>query len=243
MELKVCPYCGNKEFIAMTKRASLVTVNENNETEIKDEGSEVKDIEVVACATCKKELTKENLILGVKCIKCNRIVNKGEIDDKGVCLLCRIKEDANELSKASKEDLISICKLLLVQEKQQQEQVREDKPKEKKVVKRKKKEPEQVTKQEEDKKQEIKSVVVQEENHIDITENDEPSKDSLDIFEQARENVSNNVINIEDKRNELKDSDTIENLEFPLYEDEEDEKETSKVVEPNNDKNDDFSAF
>ncbi len=219
MELKVCPYCGNNVFIAKTKRASLVIVNENNDTEIKEEGKEVKEIEIVACASCKKELAKESLILGSKCIKCNRIVSKEEVDENGVCLLCRIKEDTNELSKASKEDLISICKLLLEQEKQQQEQVTDvDKPKEKKPIKRKKKEPEQIVKQEtnEDKEQIIKNVVVQEENHIDITENDS-NKESLDIFEQAKEKVNENedtTIN-EDK------------IEFPLYEE----------------NNEDFSAF
>ena len=111
---KVCPDCGGKMFMATITRGCVVEViapeNEGEESTCKvlKENENKYDIKIVMCARCKKELTEEDLVTGVKCAECGKIVSPKDIDENGICDVCNAKHQRAELQNASKEDLIKM---------------------------------------------------------------------------------------------------------------------------------------
>jgi len=111
---KVCPDCGGKMFMATITRSCVVEViapeKEGEEScyKILKENENKYDINVIMCARCRKELSEEELVTGVKCVECGKIVSPNDVDEKGVCDVCNAKHQRAELQNASREDLIKM---------------------------------------------------------------------------------------------------------------------------------------
>lgn len=115
-ENKMCPHCGGQMFMATITRACVIeaTTDSDNPYNILREGKDKYDIEILKCARCKEEVQEENLITGVQCKECGRMVSPADIDENGVCNVCIAVQKRTELANASREDLI---KMLLDAEK------------------------------------------------------------------------------------------------------------------------------
>ena len=115
-EKKMCPHCGSQMFMVKTIRAGLAefTTDPNEPCKILKESKDKFDIEIVGCARCKTSVTEAELVEGVKCSKCGRIVGPMDINAEGICNVCEAVQQRAELANASKEDLI---KMLLDAEK------------------------------------------------------------------------------------------------------------------------------
>lgn len=115
-ENKMCPHCGGLMFMATITRACVVevTTDSNEPYKILKEGKDKFDIELLKCARCKEDITEADLVTGVKCKECGRIVGSMDVNEDGVCNVCVAVKQRAELANASKEDLI---KMLLDAEK------------------------------------------------------------------------------------------------------------------------------
>ena len=60
------------------------------------------------CARCKHEITNDDLIAGVVCKECGRIVNPSDVDENDICDVCRAKAERADLANASQADLIKM---------------------------------------------------------------------------------------------------------------------------------------
>lgn len=112
----MCPHCGSQMFMAKITRAGLVefTTDSNESCKILKENKDKFDIEIVGCARCKANVVETDLIVGVRCKECGKVVNPMDINSDGVCNVCDAVKQREELANASKEDLI---KMLLDAEK------------------------------------------------------------------------------------------------------------------------------
>lgn len=125
VEKRMCPHCGSQMFVATITRGCVVEVNDfTNATDaergqakynVLKEGKDKFEIEIVACARCKEEVKEEDLVIGVQCKECGRVVSPSDIDENGVCTVCHAVHERAELANASREDLIM---MLLNAEKQ-----------------------------------------------------------------------------------------------------------------------------
>lgn len=115
-EKKMCPHCGSQMFMVKITRAGLAefTTDPNESCKILKESKDNFNVEIVGCARCKQTVTADDLVTGVKCIQCGRIVSPMDINTDGVCNVCEAVKQRSELANASKEDLI---KMLLDAEK------------------------------------------------------------------------------------------------------------------------------
>lgn len=115
-ENKMCPHCGGQMFMATITRACVVevTTDSDNPYNILREGKDKYDIEVLKCARCKEEVQEENLVTGIQCKECGRVVGPMDVNENGVCNVCVAIQQRTELANASREDLI---KMLLDAEK------------------------------------------------------------------------------------------------------------------------------
>jgi DNA-directed RNA polymerase subunit RPC12/RpoP len=104
--VKVCPHCGGKMFAAKIIRGCIVEATEDGGFKILKENTDKHDIEVLKCGRCKNELTNDQLISGVACKECGKIVNPNDVNTDGVCSICQAQKDRSELASASREDLI-----------------------------------------------------------------------------------------------------------------------------------------
>lgn len=109
-ENKMCPHCGSQMFMATITRGCLVetTTDPENPYKILREGKDKYDIEIVKCARCKEDIKKEDLVEGVKCKECGRIVGPMDINSDGICHVCTAIHERSELANASREDLIQM---------------------------------------------------------------------------------------------------------------------------------------
>lgn len=103
---KVCPHCGGKMFAAKIIRGCIVEATEDGNFKVLKENTDKHDIEVLKCGRCKNELTNDDLITGVPCKECGKVVSPSELNQDGVCSICQAQKERSELANASREDLI-----------------------------------------------------------------------------------------------------------------------------------------
>lgn len=115
-EKKMCPHCGSQMFMTKIIRAGLAefTTDPNEPCKVLKESKDKFDVEIVGCARCKENVTEADLITGVKCKECGRVVGPMDINTDGICNVCEAVKQRTELANASREDLI---KMLLDAEK------------------------------------------------------------------------------------------------------------------------------
>ena len=106
IKTKVCPHCGSSMFAAKIIRGCIVESNEDGTFKIMKESTNKYDIEIVKCGRCKKDITEDDLVTGVTCKECGKVVNPSEIGEDGICDICKAKKERSELANASTEDLI-----------------------------------------------------------------------------------------------------------------------------------------
>ena len=106
VKTKVCPHCGSSMFAAKIIRGCIVESNEDGTFKIMKESTNKYDIEIIKCGRCKKDITEDDLVTGVTCKECGKVVNPSEIGEDGICDICKAKKERSELANASTEDLI-----------------------------------------------------------------------------------------------------------------------------------------
>lgn len=113
---KVCPHCGSKMFVAGITRGCVVEVTNNADDPFKllKESAKGFEIEIVKCARCKTDLTMDDLVMGIACKECGKVVSPSELDENGVCDVCVAVKQRSDIANASREELI---KMLLNAEK------------------------------------------------------------------------------------------------------------------------------
>ena len=109
-EAKMCPHCGSKMFAAAITKPCIVEVYDDNDNPFKilKEVDKNPEVEIAKCARCKAELTEADLVMGVACKECNKIVSPGELNADGICDVCEALKQRSELANASKEELIKM---------------------------------------------------------------------------------------------------------------------------------------
>ena len=110
---KVCPKCGSKNFMAIVKRGGIVEstgVDDQGKPTFKllRENRNTYDLEIIGCATCKAQLTIDDLIGGVICKHCGKMVAPDDIDENGNCGACSLILKNPELENASQADLLRL---------------------------------------------------------------------------------------------------------------------------------------
>lgn len=115
-EKKMCPHCGSQMFMVKIVRAGLAefTTDPNEPCKVLKESKDKFDIEIVGCARCKEAVAETDLVTGVKCKECGRVVGPMDVNADGICNVCEAVKQRTELASASREDLI---KMLLDAEK------------------------------------------------------------------------------------------------------------------------------
>lgn len=106
--MKVCPHCGSTMFAAKIIAPGAVQSLEDGTFKIVSEKKDGRVTEIVMCARCRHEITEDDLVTGVACKECNRVVNPVDVDSTGVCDVCRAKKERADLANASQEDLIKM---------------------------------------------------------------------------------------------------------------------------------------
>ena len=115
-ENRMCPHCGGQMFMAKITRPGIVEayVNGKEPYRICKESKDNYDVEIIKCARCKESVCNDDLVTGVTCKECGKVVGPMDINSDGVCNVCEAMKQRTELANASKEDLI---KMLLEAEK------------------------------------------------------------------------------------------------------------------------------
>lgn len=107
---KVCPNCGATMFLGTYVIPVVVEVNDTeNEDEkynILRKNEKGASINVMKCARCKKDITEEELVSSVVCKECGRSVSPSDVDENGICDVCRAKKERADLANATHEELI-----------------------------------------------------------------------------------------------------------------------------------------
>lgn len=104
MAIKKCPHCGGVTFLAKTIRASRVESVEGSFNIIQE--TKKYDLDILKCDSCKENITLEDLIETVACKQCGTLTVPNNLDENGICDVCRVIEVRPDLAAASKEDLI-----------------------------------------------------------------------------------------------------------------------------------------
>lgn len=110
---KVCPKCGSKTLMAVVRRGGIVEskgIDENGNPifELVRENTNKFDLEIIGCASCKTKLTTADLIGGVVCKHCGKMVAPDDLDESGNCSTCSMLIKNPELENASQEDLLRL---------------------------------------------------------------------------------------------------------------------------------------
>lgn len=115
-ENRMCPHCGGHMFMAKIIRPGIVEVfaDEKEPYKICKESKDNYEVEILKCARCKEAITEADLVVGVTCKECGRVVGPMDVNTDGICNVCEAVKQRAELANASKEDLI---KMLLEAEK------------------------------------------------------------------------------------------------------------------------------
>ena len=110
VEKRMCPHCGSQMFMAKVIRPCLmeVTTDPNEPYKVLKENKDKFDIEIVGCARCREAVTETDLVTGVKCKECGRIVSPMDINEEHICNVCVAVKQRTELANASREELIQM---------------------------------------------------------------------------------------------------------------------------------------
>ena len=111
---KVCPMCGQEQFMGYTARPCFLkvrrdTIANKDIYELISEDTEPARIQydIIKCANCGQKVKKDQLIVNtVKCAKCGTIVSAGYVNEQGICYTCLASEQIPDIANASKEDLL-----------------------------------------------------------------------------------------------------------------------------------------
>ena len=94
----VCPKCGSVKFYTGTVCRSATVVAENGEIKFIPDDGFVEETKMV-CLNCKQDYNVNDeqvrhMILHPlkKCVKCGNEFSEEEVDENGVCAICRMKE-------------------------------------------------------------------------------------------------------------------------------------------------------
>lgn len=108
---KMCPHCASTMFAAEITRGCVVEMYSDvaegtpNHKVLKESNGNY-EIEIVKCVRCKHELKEEDLVVGVPCKECGKVVAPSDINEDGLCDVCSAVKQRTELATASREDLI-----------------------------------------------------------------------------------------------------------------------------------------
>lgn len=108
---KICPHCGGTVFMGAITRACIVEVfaSDKEGKESFNVSKETKDkysIDIVKCIHCKRDISKDDLVTGIKCKECGKITLSSDLNQDGICSVCEAKKNRAELANASQDDLI-----------------------------------------------------------------------------------------------------------------------------------------
>jgi hypothetical protein len=104
---KMCPYCGSTRLCAAIMHPAIVELNDDGNLNVLEEMKDrIAGFEIGKCQDCKREVTEEQLVVGVKCSKCGEIVPANELDDDGICLVCAAEKNRPDLATMSQRELI-----------------------------------------------------------------------------------------------------------------------------------------
>ena len=109
-EKRMCPHCGSQMFMSKVIRPCLVevTTDPNEPYKVLKENKDKFEIEIVGCARCRESVTEKDLVTGVKCKECGRIVSPMDVNEEHICNVCVAIKQRAELANASREDLIQM---------------------------------------------------------------------------------------------------------------------------------------
>lgn len=110
-QIKVCPHCGSKMFVgAITRGCAVESVIDENGNPgfkvVKESSGDKYDLEILKCCRCKADIKKDELVEGVPCKECGKVVSPDELNAEGICEVCAAIKQRTELANASREDLI-----------------------------------------------------------------------------------------------------------------------------------------
>lgn len=107
---KTCPHCGAAMFLGTYVIPIVVEVrdtdDENERYNILKRNEKGASVSIMKCARCKKDVTEEELVASVTCKECGRAVSPSDVDENGVCDVCRAKKERADLANATQEELI-----------------------------------------------------------------------------------------------------------------------------------------
>lgn len=108
---KMCPHCASTMFAAEITRGCVVEMYDGVEEgqqnhKILKESNGSYQLEIVKCVRCKHELKENELVTGVPCKECGKVVAPVDINEDGMCSVCAAVKQRSELANASREDLI-----------------------------------------------------------------------------------------------------------------------------------------
>lgn len=110
--IKVCPHCGAQQFMAYIKRGGLVEsvgIDDKGNPQFKviKEGAKGKyELEIIRCTKCGKNVIEAELIGGVPCKTCGKLMNPDALDENGNCEVCAMLVTNPQLKNASQDDLL-----------------------------------------------------------------------------------------------------------------------------------------
>ena len=104
----LCPHCGTS-LVGIRKIYNAIgyvntDADGKHQYQIQNETSS-PSFEVVGCMSCHREISIEDMVDGVKCTKCGRDTVKSDIDENGVCSICRLEEESPDFSNISLDEL------------------------------------------------------------------------------------------------------------------------------------------
>ena len=106
--IKVCPHCGSVMFAAKIISPGAVQSMEDGTFKIVSEKKDKQVVEIAMCARCRRPVTEDELVSGIPCKECGKVVSPSDIDANGICDVCKAKKERADLANASTEDLIKM---------------------------------------------------------------------------------------------------------------------------------------
>ena len=116
---KYCLNCGNDVFRTATSFSQANMDFVDGKFIFKPLNETIKEDYACQCTQCgnRYNLNDENIInqfksQGVKCTKCGKQFTEEELDENGVCLICRLKEQDPEFANLENADVFTIFRAL-----------------------------------------------------------------------------------------------------------------------------------
>lgn len=118
--MKVCPKCGNNSFLLMSQYSNVnVEYNEATDTFEFNNEQDCKSGHQVKCNKCQTtfqlwmpEIKQQFIHQLIPCKKCSNRVTPQELDESGVCTICRLKEQDPEFANMENADPATLFRML-----------------------------------------------------------------------------------------------------------------------------------